>query len=362
MYYLVHMTTGCNLNCSYCSNPQMSPTGDEKLLENFSAKQIVDFIKDSEKKQKSKHCGFYFYGGEPTLVMDNVMELAQELKSSIKNVELTLHTNGLLLDKVPKSLLAGLENIFISINSENVIENGRLSDYYLKIVDNLNEAKKTFKGTSIARLTIISDSSVYAEVMRAIGIFNLVYWQLENRMTPHTAADYADRYLKELGYLMSFWWRMTEEGKVFGILPFVNWAAQLYGIEPSFESYPCDAGKDVFLAFDGTCFICPEMLGKEAVKCGTVKDGIDLTKMRELIKPTERCRNCEYFSNCGGRCLRMQREFPKEHMETYCRITKESIKRFREHAAKHPFDSLPKKTQDQLKKMAPQTSLCEKVP
>jgi radical SAM protein with 4Fe4S-binding SPASM domain len=340
----------------------MSPRGDEKLLENFSAEEIAEFIKDSEAKQQSEHCGIYFYGGEPTLVMDDIIKLAQELKDSIKDVELTLHTNGLLLNKVPKSLLADLENIFISINSEKVIEKGRLSDYYLNILGNLNEAKKTFKGTSIARLTIISNSSVYSEVMRSIGAFDLVYWQLENRMTPHPVKDYAAKYLTELSYLISFWWRMVEEGKVFGILPFVNWATQLYGIEPSFKSYPCDVGKDVFLASDGTCFICPEMLGKEAVKCGTVKDGINLDKMKELIKPTERCKACYYFSNCGGRCLRMHREFPKEHMETYCKITKESIKKFAEYAAKHSLESLSEKTREELKKLALRTSLCEKVP
>jgi len=340
----------------------MFPNGNDRLLSHFSPKQICDFIKDSEVKQKSKECGVYFFGGEPTLVMDDMVRLAKELKTSIKGVELTLHTNGLLLDKVPEYLLSNLENIFVSINSEKLERKGRLTKYYFKLVNNLGEAKKTFKGTTIARHTVISNSSLYSDVMRSIGLFDLVYWQMENRLTPHTASDYASQYLQELKYLMSFWWKTLDEGKVFGLLPFVNWAAKSYGISPPFKSYPCEIGQDVIPASDGTCYICPEMLGDEEVKCGTIAEGIDLSSMKRLIKPSAECSKCEHFSHCGGRCLRMHLRYPKRHMKTYCNITKESIRTFKAYVAKHPFKDLREETKDQLEKLSPQTSLCEMVP
>lgn len=340
----------------------MSPTKNQRLLDNFSADEITSFLKKTEAEQKSDLCGVYFYGGEPTVVMGDIVKLSKKLRSSIKPLELVLHTNGLLLDRVPKYVLSNLDHVFVSINSELVVQDGRLSDYYLKVVKNLATAREFFDGSAIARLTITSNSSLYAETMRSLGLFDFVYWQLENRLSPHPFKGFASQYLKEFELLVSFWWQMIEESKVFGVLPFINWAAQGYGLEPPFKSFPCDAGKDVFVATDGNCFICPEMLGDKAVYCGSVREGVDLSRMRELIKPRKECLQCKFFGYCGGRCLRMHLKFPKKHKKTYCRITRNSLKLFFKHLNEHPFESLSKQTQKQLMERIPFTSLCEKVP
>lgn len=113
-YLRISVTDRCNLRCRYC----MPASGVERMehSEILTFDEILRlakiFIRVGITKVK-------ITGGEP-LVRKNVTELIKELKALDGMEEVTLTTNGVLLEQfLPELLTAGLDGVNISIDTLN---------------------------------------------------------------------------------------------------------------------------------------------------------------------------------------------------------------------------------------------------
>lgn len=111
-YMRISVTDRCNLRCKYCMPEEgIEDLGHENIL---SFESIERIIKASTELGITK---FRLTGGEP-LVRSGIVDLI-EILAKIKGVEeLTLTTNGIMLDKYAEALKnAGLDRVNISLDT-----------------------------------------------------------------------------------------------------------------------------------------------------------------------------------------------------------------------------------------------------
>ncbi len=111
-YLRISVTDRCNLRCIYCN-----PLGSCGFIEH---KEILSFEEIHRIARLFVGCGITkvrLTGGEP-LVRRNIVHLVRELAGIEGVEELTLTTNGILLEPVAAELkAAGLQRINISVDS-----------------------------------------------------------------------------------------------------------------------------------------------------------------------------------------------------------------------------------------------------
>ncbi|CDG52305.1 Radical SAM family protein [Halomonas sp. A3H3] len=118
--FLVKVASRCNLDCDYCyvyHHADQSWRSLPKLLSikhlKFFAKRLEDYTKESN----LKHCTVIFHGGEPLLAGAQKLADFSEILRSVCSipVDISLQTNGLLLDEQALTILADA-NISISLS------------------------------------------------------------------------------------------------------------------------------------------------------------------------------------------------------------------------------------------------------
>lgn len=92
----LNVTDACNLACKYCFVQQQP-----HFMDLGTAKKCVDFLAENIKKSGKEKGILTFFGGEPTLLWDEVIvPLVYYVEENYKNlIEFTITTNGTLLDR-----------------------------------------------------------------------------------------------------------------------------------------------------------------------------------------------------------------------------------------------------------------------
>jgi len=136
-YLRVSVTDRCNLRCIYCN-----PLGDcdfigrEEILRFEEIQRIVGLFAE---------CGISkvrLTGGEP-LVRKNVVALVEKLAATAGIKELTLTTNGVLLERMADALkVAGLSRVNISVDSVEAENYKRITgfDFLEKVTSGIRKA------------------------------------------------------------------------------------------------------------------------------------------------------------------------------------------------------------------------------
>lgn len=111
-YLRISVTDRCNLRCTYCMPEEGIPLLQHKNILSFE--EIEAFVKHAVKNGITK---VRITGGEP-LVRKNIVRLV-EMLGNIRGIEdLSMTTNGILLDKFADQLkLAGLMRVNISLDT-----------------------------------------------------------------------------------------------------------------------------------------------------------------------------------------------------------------------------------------------------
>lgn len=136
-YMRLSITDSCNFRCSYCM-PDGTVTGAHSLsLENI--KLIASNL------NKLGITKVKLTGGEP-LVRNDIADIVKCLKVDCNIEEVTLTTNGVLLDKYLEDLeSAGLDAITISIDTmdKKLFNNLVKRESYDRVIDNIKLAKQS---------------------------------------------------------------------------------------------------------------------------------------------------------------------------------------------------------------------------
>ncbi|MFH1895771.1 MAG: radical SAM protein [archaeon] len=263
----------------------------------------------------------FFYGGEPLLNQKWIKEFIE--LSKVDNLTFTLQTNGTLLNKIDDFILENLNFIYISIDGDQkTTDKFRGNGTYNVVLDNIKKIKPKFKGKLLARMTIIPESPLFNSVTHLVnlGVFDYIYWQLENSPSKVDYLRVKENYKKEIRKLADFWVKNLTAGKALQIIPFCSVVLSILSKEPA-QSYKCGAGTYLItIDSDGNCYSCDELL-KEKFKIGATNTGIQ----QKQLPRSDFCLNCDINEICGGRCFKALSSFPTEKFRFYCDMTKISV-------------------------------------
>lgn len=324
--FYVYATDACNLRCSYCDgvglrhgkNRGKAPRPPESIIAS-----IHRFLEMDGRE------GFVmFYGGEPTLNIPFMTAFLDVGRNS--NLRYGIHTNGTLLDRVPRSVLELIDVIFVSIDgSEAIHDKYRGAGTFGRIMRNIQSARANgFAGDFVARLTLMPDASL-AESVAAIGEgFSGVFWQIENSPSPLIdGASFLARYERDLDILIARWLDVIPEGAGNRLIPFASVSYMLIsGVSNS--SPPCGCGNSmVYIDCDGTCYACDKLRGDPAYTLGSLEEGIQLRRRAWTRSLNPSCVSCPIGNICGGRCVPAMLKYGTAKFGFYCDLTKLLVKK-----------------------------------
>lgn len=316
---LIVTTTGkCNMKCSYCGgsfDPRLVPWSEEYRLEDL----IATIMRTG--------CDVAFYGGEPLLNPELIMDVVDSLKSRGWRGRLVIQTNGTLFENLPLSYWLSFDSVLLSVDGRpEVNDEGRGRGNYERVIGAAKNLRRYgFSGDLIARMTAWERTDIYEDVthLLGLGIFDHIHWQLDVIWSERwDFREWSERsYLPGIRKLVSLWLEEMRKGRVLGIAPFLGiMRAELFGDLPS---PPCGAGSESFtLLPNGKVLACPIAVDSSWAVLGKLDNWI------RGIEIGEPCKSCDYFKYCRGRCLYayMERLWGEEGFKEVCYVTKEMIK------------------------------------
>lgn len=142
--YVIAPTTSCNLRCKYCfENNQNSKV----IMNNETITQIVKFILNDVQRFKIKRVSVVWFGGEPLLCFNQIIDLGFRLKQELEknNVDFSTRiiTNGILLTKDKTELLVKKCNLTTAqitldgLEKEYCERKGASPENYKQVIKNI---------------------------------------------------------------------------------------------------------------------------------------------------------------------------------------------------------------------------------
>ncbi|MGC8663044.1 MAG: TIGR04084 family radical SAM/SPASM domain-containing protein [Thermoplasmata archaeon] len=312
MLYLLTTTGKCNLKCRYCGGSFPEELVPYKIKYNIDS--LIKMI------NSDSDATVVYYGGEP--LMNS--KFIQEINSRLKIKRIGIQTNGTLVKNFDKNFWRPFSFALLSLDGdESLTDKNRGKDVYKGVIDSSLYLKNLGKEL-IARMTVTKDSNIYEDVIHILdlSIFDKVHWQLDviwdEKWDIIKFAD--DVYLPGLEKLMDLFVENVRSGKILKIIPFIGILSAYYFRR--FDYYPCGAGKNsITINPDGRILACPIAVSEKWNDLGHIDNGF------KLIDSPFECKNCKYFSYCGGRCLFAfkERYWGDNGFKDVCYMTKRTI-------------------------------------
>lgn len=332
MEYYIYATNSCNLNCEYCSVLFDCKNNNMPIDPIYSLEDLSQFVQDRESKNQNSELSVYFFGGEPTLNFEFIDRLIQELETKIinKKIKFVLHTNGLLLKEIPKSIAEKINLVMHSVNYEKIPKYHLGNSYFSELIDNLQHFRKISAAKIIGRFTITENTSLYTEVMQFSHFYDFAYWQIQNCQEFINFKDFYNTYTYELNLLFKYWLGYFEQGICLNYIPFISCVKFMLDHDRCDTDFACGYGRSmVYVQTDGSCYSCCDSVANKQHHIGDIYNGIRL-ESPSLLK--FRCKDCRYRCICMGRCGRMHKEFSKKHISQYCALNKYMFGLFKENS------------------------------
>lgn len=312
MHFYVTLTLNCNLQCRYCYGKCVDDFGTSFPFNvdysvpsslTFSVADLAKFLsKDSEPS-------IIFYGGEPTLALDKMREVMDNVQAKTYSMQ----TNGLLLDKLEPQYVKRFSTVLISLDGdETLTDYYRGNGIYRKVIENLKLFRsRGFTGEFIARMTVSPETDLYKAVNWLLFNkefpFQSVHWQLDAQFWQRdynykSIKQWFDRYNSDVQNLIKDWViHMETNGEVLRVYPLIGVTQSL--LAETSTALRCGAGWIEFnIQTDGQITPCPVLAGMKDFYLGDIWK----TNPKELtnaIFVKEPCTNCKIYGLCGGRCL-----------------------------------------------------------
>lgn len=333
MHWHIILTEKCNLQCKYCYEKSMDEFDnglDKKWNYDNSVpcSSEVDVSKIKEFLAKDDDPTLIFYGGEPLMKMDKMIEIMDSV-----DARFCIQTNGILLDKIPDEYLMKLSKMLVSIDGNKAVtEYNRGEGRYDNVISNVRAIReKGFDGEVVARMTIskeFPDIENQVKHILGLGLFNSVHFQLDagfykSDFNESEFRNFAREYNNSISNLADWWVDEMREGRVGKIYPFLGIYDSL--VNGSDGKLPCGSGHSNYtITTSGKLSACPIMNSVEDFYCGDLST--EISEIKE-IGCSGMCNGCSYKSVCGGRCLysNYAELWPKEGQDLICDTIKHLI-------------------------------------
>jgi uncharacterized protein len=312
MNVTLHLTTGCNMRCSYCFE------GDHSYREDMPA-EVARAAIDFALRDGGGAPGIIFFGGEPLMKRDVILDAIAHAKAACATVSAIPHykitTNGLLLDDEFLDRCAA-EDVAISLSFDGIREahdRHRLNvagQGTWERVDDRARALLKRRPYSPAIMVTSPETVRFAAAgvrhLFSVG-FRYVVFQV------NYAGAWDDESFAELGRqyreMAELYVEMTRREEKFYLSPFdVKLATHIRGDQA--RGLLCKLGvRQVSVAPDGTLYPCVQFVKdghdpKFAI--GDVWKGVNAGArdacFDEVEQDADECRDCAIKDRCNRRC------------------------------------------------------------
>jgi uncharacterized protein len=311
LLFTVVPTTACNFACYYCFESGIKTV---KITQELKEK-IFKFIKERIELFKPEEVSLSFYGGEPLLFKDELLEFARFFKSLSEDFGFKFSsdivTNGYLFDvETARKLIeeASLKSAQITLDGppeihdkRRFLKNGNGTfDRIFENVKNVIEAFHQF----VVRIRVNVDKlniDYIEELLKLLA--SIKRDNLEVYFSPVTGEkdkmDSSENLFTD-----------EEYGKVYAekIVPLLYKYGFPYEVYPEL-SYVFCAGITPFhylIDGDGTIKKCFDLVGRDKESVGNVdnyrEDSRSVLKWENLKILDKECYNCKFLPICGGGC------------------------------------------------------------
>lgn len=304
MNLTLHLTDGCNLACSYCTQKHGSAVMTEEVL--HAACRLAF--------SEGTHAGFCFFGGEPLLCEDLIFETMDFCRSLAaetgKPVCYRMTTNGTLLSE---RLLAraAAEHMEIALSFDGLMQD---------ICRRFRNGAGSFAETEAAAMRLLAalpDSTVMMTVApQAADQFaaSVRYLYALGFRSIHAVPAYGKQVCRDdaaretlriqMQKAAAFFSECLLAGAPFYFSPVESKIRGL--LTGSSPNERCHLGfTQMPVTPDGRIYACNQFIGDDAYCLGNVFDGIDRKQRTALAiryAPPARCRGCSLKSRCLHSC------------------------------------------------------------
>lgn len=293
-------TLKCNLKCTYCSLSVGDVRGSQSHVE-YDLEQLAAFV---NKHLQGKETYVTFYGGEPTLNPDMILEVMERFPL----FRFQLQTNGTLLHTLSPTILNRLSNVLVSVDgSEATTDSFRGRGVYRRVLDNLHKVRSEIGGSVTARVTWGNPETTFEELDHLVsgeGAFDYLYWQFvagemysQSSMNARKTviARLVDRFFSRTDTLYPV---IPLMGIVRNKL-FPGRAKELYAGRTQ-----CRVSTHLLnIMPSGKIYPCPDMLYDPKMQMGDIV-GNWLKRSPLQASPVIPCTTCEAHSWCRGNCMK----------------------------------------------------------
>ena len=322
MEYILFLTYRCNLNCSYCFAKKYVHQENNYSLRSEDVKKLCEYIENDIKLNNRKNNSIVFFGGEPSLVPDIILDIIH--KTSHLDLKYSIYTNGLLLDKLPKILINQLDSILVAIDGDKRShEIFKPKGSYEQIIKNVRLIRKETSAQVIARITMEESTNIFDSVTNLLPEFDFVHWQIVNKDSFINPIGLVNDYKVNVEKLFNFWKKSLKSGVVLNIIPFNRIVLSILTNEKN-HSFRCGCGSTI-QAIDiwGNLYLCDEYIDSKNNIIGNISDGeYGLINYKSHIDLFDDCRYCNISSMCLGRCRKLLETQKKDHIRIYCELSK----------------------------------------
>jgi len=322
---LIHLTvTGrCYARCVGCVNVSvtMGSDGPRNSLEPFQEaepRRDAAIIRLLASRHPAKTITVCFYGGEPFLAADKMVEVWEILKSSEESerFRFLVYTNGELLADALKLYPEFMRDMWVysvSIDGDKKQHNRvRQGTDLARIIENLRELSSFYSGNVLFWSTLREQQSLlncFEEFMRQFrsGLVNHFFWHWSEEREP--MADFitfAEEYGKDLEEVMQVYTDRLSEGE---LLPIAHINELILFILTAKERGHTACGVEVAENYDivsGKISPCadlpPHFSAGDADEKGKYRLNEQDLKALVEYKTKLGCDSCGVHAYCGGRC------------------------------------------------------------
>lgn len=308
----------CNLRCEYCFAQTGDFGGERCLMSPETGRRAIDFL--IENSGNSENIELDFFGGEPLMAWDTVVETVKYARSVEKrhgkNFRFTITTNGLLLDDEKIGFInREMVNVVLSLDGRREVTdrirktlNGKsaydvIVPKFQKLVQNRGDKDYYVRATFTKYNLDFTDDVLH---LRDLGFEQLSAEPVVTDTDEPCAITEADlpRVFAEYDRLCEV--MMNREKDKFNFFHFMVDLDQ--GPCAIKRLRGCGCGND-YVAVDpnGNIYPCHQFVGIEKWKMGNLYDGSFNEDIKSLFAAThvyskEGCRDCWAKFFCSGGC------------------------------------------------------------
>ena len=319
----------CNLACKYCflgnNNPEKRIHFSLKNMSLETGEKSLDFfVRQLEKNDEGIDPFIVFYGGEPLInfeVLDFIAERINKFrstKSCFKNANVSVVTNGLLLDEKRMKRLKELNvNICISIDGCTEESNALRVDLagnstFSSVLKILDMAKDN--GIDIGLSVTLNENTIKNKIkmLELISNYNIKSFSFNILMQEGTFKINDDYYEKASQFIIDMFVELRKIGVYEDRImrKIKTFQKSFSSPHPYFSDCGATAGGQIVIAPDGTFGICHGCLWDKKYFVSSVTDNSFDAKTNPVflewsqLSPVnkEECQDCAALGICGVGC------------------------------------------------------------